>query len=73
MAADQQIPGAGDRKRKAEAESLKGATKKSMPSTRQSSVSKTTKPTKGKLFNFVLVEGTRAVAAETYYRPSALK
>jgi hypothetical protein len=70
--ADRNIPGVGERKRKAEAK-VKEASKKVASSGSQTSTLKTTKGTKAKQINFVLVEGTKAVAAQKYVRPNSLK
>ena len=67
--ADQNIPGAGDRKRKAEAK-VKEASKRVASSGIQTSTLKTAK---AKQINFVLVEGTKAVTAQKYVRPNSLK
>jgi len=52
---------------------MKIAAKKVASSGNQPTASKSTKPQKGKMFNFVLVEGTEAVAAQKYCRPGGLK
>jgi hypothetical protein len=52
---------------------MKNAAKKVASSGNQPAASKSTKPQKGKMFNFVLVEGMEAVATHKYCRPGALK
>jgi hypothetical protein len=52
---------------------MKNAAKKVDSSGNQPATSKSTKPQKGKMFKFVLVEGTEAVAAHKYCRQGALK